>query len=145
HYHNADLQADAQMNLLQQEHIDKLNDYNAGMNDKLGAIGVLSPVMVNGQDINGKIGNGAAFSTEYTKNPRAFDAPPGYQRIHTQTVNHDGLKFDREQRDWVDGTGKKVDLSTRTTHSFYDVPTNDLNKSTVVSGKEINGLLGYKQ
>ena len=145
HYHAADLQADAQMNLMQQEHLDKLNEYNSGMNEKLGAIGVLSPVMVNGENINGKVGNGSNFSAAYTKDPRAFDAPPGYQRIHTQTVNYDGLKFDKEKRDWVDEAGKPVDLASRTTHSFYDVPTNDLNKSTEVSGRELNSLLGYKQ
>lgn len=144
HMHVQDLHADSQMDLMQQEHLDKINDYNDKMDAAATEIGGShSQIMFNGKDINGQVGNGTAIRKAYTANPRAFDAPQGYYRIHSQKVDYSGLKY-KAGTGWVDEAGNQVDMSDRTTHQFYDISQNDMNKPITKTGKEINDLAGFK-
>lgn len=143
HMHVQDLHADSQMDLMQQEHIDKLNQYNNSVLDTIKEKGSPSRILVNGQDINAMTGNGKQFAEAYSKNPRAFDAPDGYYRIHTQTVDNSGLKYSIE-KGWTDEEGKPVNMADRTTHHFYDIPKSVMSEHIVKTGKELNAIAGYK-
>jgi hypothetical protein len=143
HMHVQDLHADAQMDLMQQEHIDKQNQFNNSVLDVAKEKGTPSRILVNGTDINATQNKGKAFAAAYTKNPRAFDAPEGYYRIHSQTVDNSGLTY-KVGTGWVDAEGKPVDMAERTTHHFYDIPKSVMSEHIQKTGKEWNSIAGYK-
>lgn len=144
HMHIQDLHADAQMDLMQQEHLDKMNDYNDKLTDATMEVGgTPARIMVNGQDINGKVDNGGAVQKQYTANPRAFDAPEGYYRIHSQKVDYTGLHY-QAGKGWLNEKGEPVDMADRTTHFFYDVPKNAMNEPLKRKGSEINKIAGFQ-
>jgi hypothetical protein len=150
HMHKEDLRADAQFDLMNPVHIDSTNNYNTTLENGIKEAGASSvPIVVDGQNINGKMDNGAAFSAAYTKDPSIGEDPrdangnPTAHRVHVQHVDTNGLHYELG-KGWVDEKGQNVDMSTRTTHSFYDIPVDTFKQKVPVTHKELNSLAGFK-
>jgi hypothetical protein len=145
HMHREDMRADAQFDLMNPVHLSNNNQFNTTTeNGAREAGGTMAPIIVNGQDINGKADNGAAFAAAYAKDPKSFEAPSGYNRIHVQHVDTNGLHYEFG-KGWLDDKGNYVDLSTRTTHSFFDVPQDAFKQQVPgVTHRDINKLAGFK-
>jgi|SRR5581483_22604 len=144
HYHIMDAQEDAHTDIMMREYLDKTDAANKAMEDlALQSGGNPARIVVQGQDINNKTGNGADIGKAYAQNPRLFDAPDGYRRIHIRSIDYSGLNFDKENHRWVDAEGKPVDLSSRTTHTFYDVPRSSFTSTQIMSGSDVNKLMGF--
>lgn len=146
--HIQNLHADAQMNLFQQEHLDKLNEQAASYITAAQNAGAKqSPIFVGGKDINGLADNGRLYVQAVNKDPSILKDTPEYHRFHVQTVDYSGLEWSAAadgKGKWVDSeTGKEVDLKTRTTHTVYDIPQSFWSERRALTGKELNTIAGY--
>ena len=146
HMHAEDLHANAMMDLTANEFLQKMNESNGVLEAKYEEKGTVPSISLGGQNINGKMGNGYdimnAVNTAKAKNqPSPLDPPQGYHRVHTQTVDTSGLHF-KVGTGWVDDKDQSVDMATRTTHKFFDVPNNTMNEAVTMSNKEWNKAIG---
>lgn len=143
HMHVEDLRMDANMNLSQQEHLDKLNEQAGAYITSAKNVGAKEAnIMVGGRNINGMADNGRQFMAAVQKDPSMLQDPQGYHRFHVQTVDYNGLEW-REGK-WIDTqSGKEVDLASRTTHTVYDIPEGFWSQKRQVGGAEVNKIAGY--
>lgn len=143
HMHTQDLVADSQMDLMHLERVDKLNEYNDKFQTAtVGVGGHEAVISAGGKNVNGQAGNGSALMQLFMKDPRAFDAPTGYHRVHVQKVDTNGLHY-KLGVGWLDESNQPVDMASRTTHTFYDVADSVWNQHITMSGKDLNKLAGF--
>ncbi|MGA8368226.1 MAG: hypothetical protein WB716_13005, partial [Candidatus Acidiferrales bacterium] len=139
------------MDLHSPEKIEKANDlYGEKQDQAMGAGGVQSKIMIGGKDWNGMPGNADNFYQTYTKNPDAFKAPSGYNRVEVLHVDTSGLNYD-EHTDpqtgkvterWLDSSGQPVDMDQRTQITFFDTPYSAHTHPEMTPGTEVNKLYG---
>ena len=150
HQTQANLLAQATFDLSSRKYIDETNEIQeqreAGLQES-GATKI--PIIINGKDVNGQMGNGADMMKAVTtdpslgRNPLGKDGMPVAYRMHTQHVDLTGLHQELG-KGWVDDKGNPVDLAARTTNAVYDVPIDVMKRRSQLTNKEINKLAGYR-
>lgn len=124
--------------------------YRTKLQAALDAGGRVPKVMVGGENINGQTGNLSGFYKAYQSNPDAFKAPAGFSRIEVLRTDTSGLHHD-EHTDpatgmvterWLDADNNPVDLDSRSSLTFIDVPRDTADDPQQTPGSEINALHG---
>lgn len=141
HLHSEQLALDKRTDLLDKEYVDK---HNAGVtaleNTIKDAGGTPSGLVVDGQSRSTLTGD--ALMRAITKDPSAMQGPQGYHRVFLSTTDTSELTYNGTQ--WVDASGKPVNMSDKTTIKVYDVPEDALKKPVMVTGKDIMAAYGQK-
>ena len=139
------LRDDANFNLMSQRYLDERNDRERAFEFQLDQMGAMPMQLQNGgTDLNGKMGNGNALQRMAGTNLDSVKAPDGMHTLHTMSVDLSGLTMKNGQ--WVDASGKPVNLEDHTTHTLYQLPDNVWDKPAdgIKTGKDLNAIVGFK-
>ncbi len=105
--------------------------------------GSLAPIVSNGQNINGKTGNGKALAQMFNADPqKVMQAGDGMHRLLFSKI--DTTDLHNVNGRWVDAKGKDVDLDDRTSYSLVDVPVSLFGKSIPLTAGTINDVTGHQ-
>src|SRR5579862_379022 len=95
----------------------------------------------NGQDINGKAGNGPQLMQMYNQDPKLMDAGEGFHRVPFFFYDMNGLDHDHANGYMKDGQQADLNDHPGLTVKFLDVPVSAWNKTYKTSAKTINSLM----
>lgn len=111
--------------------------------DTLKKNGSVTPTISgqDGKDLNATADNGGKLLEMFNNDPQSvMQAPEGFHRVPITQVDTSGLTHKGNQ--WVDSSGKPVDLADKTTFHLVDIPNSSWNKNVVLPRGAVNDVAG---
>jgi hypothetical protein len=139
--HSLQLARQHTSDLQDQEYHDRHNAASGALLSTLDAAGGQPSAIVTPDGVKSDF-TAPDLATAYIKNPSILQAPQGFVRHFIDTTDSSNLTFNGTQ--WVDDSGKPVDMTDKTTVKAVDTPVDSMSKKVAVTGKQVNEAAGTK-